>query len=313
MANAWGKYGSDCLGFQSWIIIIQCRMYSGYDYTRGNYLWQSYCRLLLPWLGAPYWFIFAIWGLKIIGMAGNWWVHNLRSKLPVRYLWPLGHGNLMMWLNFICGFVVRDGPWPDPTWAYFWPAVNKRLTHLWPDPKRFFLTRREKIEKFDSFRGNFPNSNPNHKWLPDPTQATKNWPDLTRVKNFDPDPSLDFVQSVYCLKTCLDIFLSFNFYGSYLEKILGWELNTPALGFRTAKVIVLSKQKWKVIVAINLGRKSLCSFLWIWFITGIDKVYLLFLLNLFQFSKVFIVSMIRSQQKLLFRSCCCRGSWACHA
>jgi len=25
----------------------------------------------------------------------------------------------------------RDGPWPDPTRAYFWPAVNKRPTHLW--------------------------------------------------------------------------------------------------------------------------------------------------------------------------------------
>jgi len=38
------------------------------------------------------------------------------------------------------------------------------------------LTGREKI---DVFRGNFPNSNPNHKWLTRP-----------RSKNFDPDPSL---------------------------------------------------------------------------------------------------------------------------
>jgi len=73
---------------------------------------------------------------------------------------------------------------PDPTQAYFWPAVNKRPTCLWPGyywpyPKRFFLTRREKIEKFDIFRGNFPNSNPNHKWLARPGS-----------KIFDLDPSL---------------------------------------------------------------------------------------------------------------------------
>jgi len=37
-----------------------------------------------------------------------------------------------------------------------------------PDPTR----AEAKIEKFDVFRGNFPNSNPNHKWLtrPDPTR-----------------------------------------------------------------------------------------------------------------------------------------------
>jgi len=54
---------------------------------------------------------------------------------------------------------------PDPTRAYFWPAVNKRLTRLWPEyfltwPKEIFFTRREKIEKFDIFSENFPN--PNH-------------------------------------------------------------------------------------------------------------------------------------------------------
>jgi len=42
----------------------------------------------------------------------------------------------------------RYGPLPDPTQAYFWPAVNKRLTALdpgtfRPNPKRFFLIRRE--------------------------------------------------------------------------------------------------------------------------------------------------------------------------
>jgi len=75
---------------------------------------------------------------------------------------------------------------PDPTWAYFWPAVNKGPTCLQP---RYFLTRSEgkKIEKFDILRGNFPNSNPNHKWLTNPSHK-KIVP--TRSKIFEPDPSL---------------------------------------------------------------------------------------------------------------------------
>jgi len=61
---------------------------------------------------------------------------------------------------------------PDPTRAYFWSAENKRPTHLWlgvtfwPNPKWFFLSKGEKIEKFDVFRGNF--LNPNHRWLTQP-------------------------------------------------------------------------------------------------------------------------------------------------
>jgi len=79
---------------------------------------------------------------------------------------------------------------PDPTRAYFWPAVNKRPTRLRP---RYFLTRpeeiffdtKDKIEKFDVFRGNCRNSNPNHKWLtrPEPQKIKP-----TRVKNFWPGP-----------------------------------------------------------------------------------------------------------------------------
>jgi len=82
---------------------------------------------------------------------------------------------------------------PDPTRAYFWPAVNKRPTHLWPGyllngPKRFFWPEGLKIFNFDLFTGNFPNPNTNHRWLPRPvsTRATKNWPDLTQVKKFSP-------------------------------------------------------------------------------------------------------------------------------
>jgi len=53
-------------------------------------------------------------------------------------------------------------------------------------PEEIFLTRRVKIEKFDIFRGNFPN----HIWL---TQLEPQNIDPTRPrsKNFNPDPSLD--------------------------------------------------------------------------------------------------------------------------
>jgi len=79
---------------------------------------------------------------------------------------------------------------PNPTRAYFWPAVNKRSTCLWlsafwPDPKRFFLTWREKIEIFYIFRGNFPNSNPNHKWLTWHDWVKKFWPEpITTIVGF---------------------------------------------------------------------------------------------------------------------------------
>jgi len=87
---------------------------------------------------------------------------------------------------------------PDPTQAYFWPAVNKRPTH--PQP-RYFPTRPEEIffspkgnffEKFDIFRGNFPNSNPNHKWL---TQPGPTRPDLSHKKLTQPNPGqkLDYI------------------------------------------------------------------------------------------------------------------------
>jgi len=70
---------------------------------------------------------------------------------------------------------------PDPTRAYFWPAVNKRPDHLWSgyfltQPKEIFLNRREKIEKL-GFRGNFPNINSNYRWLTwtDPSHKKLTW------------------------------------------------------------------------------------------------------------------------------------------
>jgi len=83
---------------------------------------------------------------------------------------------------------------PYPTQAYFWPAVNKSWARLWPEyfltqPEEIFLTRREKIEKFNIFRGNFPNPNPNHRWLTQP-RLLKVDPTRNRTKNFDLDTSL---------------------------------------------------------------------------------------------------------------------------
>jgi len=70
------------------------------------------------------------------------------------------------------------------TRAYFWPAINMRPTQLWsgyfPTRNNFFQSEGKKFEKFNIFRGNFPSSNPNHKWL--------TWPDPTRVKIFWPRP-----------------------------------------------------------------------------------------------------------------------------
>jgi len=78
--------------------------------------------------------------------------------------WPLGW--LLLWKFKTC-YTSEMGP--DLTRACFLPAVNKWPTRLWPG---YFLTRqKEKIEKFDIFRGNFPNPNLNHKWLTRPNQS----------------------------------------------------------------------------------------------------------------------------------------------
>jgi len=80
---------------------------------------------------------------------------------------------------------------PDPTRGYFWPAVNKRPTRVLSDriQRYFFWPEGKKMEKFDVFRGNFPNSNPNHKWL---TRTNPSHKKLTRPgsKILDLDPSL---------------------------------------------------------------------------------------------------------------------------
>jgi len=112
-----------------------------------------------------------------------------------------------MWSPFLntIGCVITEMG-PDPARTYFWPAVNKRPTRLWPEyfltrpDDIFFLPKGLNIEIFDIFRGNFPNPYPNQRWLTqpdptwatkiwsDPTWATKIWSDPTRVKNFWPGP-----------------------------------------------------------------------------------------------------------------------------
>jgi len=89
---------------------------------------------------------------------------------------------------------------PDPTRAYFWPAVNKRPTrhgpgHFLARPDGIFLIRKEKNKKFGIFRRNFPMLNPNQRWLiwPDPTQATKNWSDQGQKY---------LVRTHHCTKSC---------------------------------------------------------------------------------------------------------------
>jgi len=88
---------------------------------------------------------------------------------------------------------------PDPTRAYFWPAVNKRPTRLRPGyfpirPEDIFLIRKQKNWKIWCIRGNFPNSNPNHNLLI--------WPDPTWVKNFWPGTITTTEHNGSCTDKC---------------------------------------------------------------------------------------------------------------
>jgi len=73
---------------------------------------------------------------------------------------------------------------PDPTQAYFWPAVNKRPTRLWPGycptwPEAIFFDPKGKKLKYLMFLGEI---------FQILTQIINGWPDPTRVKNFCPGP-----------------------------------------------------------------------------------------------------------------------------
>jgi len=100
-------------------------------------------------------------------------------------------------------------------------------------PEEIILTRTEKIEKFDIFRGNFPNSNPNHRWLTQSDPSHKKFKKLTRPgsKNFNPDPSLQFTITRKRLKSTKIDFekASFNF---DIEEF-GWRLQSTILQQQT--------------------------------------------------------------------------------
>jgi len=101
-------------------------------------------------------------------------------------------GSINPWLKQGHPHILEMGP--DPTRAYFWPAVNKRPTWLWPGyfltwPKAIFFDPRGKKLKNLTFLGEiFEIQTQAINGWPNPTQATKNWPDPTWVKNFGPGP-----------------------------------------------------------------------------------------------------------------------------
>jgi len=84
---------------------------------------------------------------------------------------------------------------PDPTRAYFWPAVNKRQAHIWP---RYFLTRPDVIfltlkEKYWKILKNFGFWGKFSKPKAKPKMADQQKIG-SRSKIFDPDPSLVRIQ-----------------------------------------------------------------------------------------------------------------------
>jgi len=88
-------------------------------------------------------------------------------------------------------------------WEVFVPDQDEvRCFVLWRD----FFTLREKIEKFDILGGNFPNSNPNHKWLTQP-KPQKVDPTQPGSKKFDPNPSLGLCSS-WLWQTCVQSYLT---------------------------------------------------------------------------------------------------------
>jgi len=89
--------------------------------------------------------------------------------------------------QFLC---VINGPemGPDPTRAYFWPAVSKKLC------LGYFLTQSEyifvwpgggKMEKFGIFIGNFPNPGPNQRCL---AQSNPTWPKQHKIDQIQSGP-----------------------------------------------------------------------------------------------------------------------------
>jgi len=85
---------------------------------------------------------------------------------------------------------------PDPIWAYFRLAVNKRLTRIWP---RYFLTQLEEIFFWPERK-----KNDNFVILKEivhtHTQTKDGWPDPSQVKNFWPGPIPALLLCLYLLQ-----------------------------------------------------------------------------------------------------------------
>jgi len=108
-------------------------------------------------------------------------VVNIYIKIINDYIFPT---KLYGWALAITT-QFRDGPWPDPTQAYFWPAVNKRPTRLWlgyfsTQPKEiFFDPKGEKLKNLMLLGEIFQSQ----------TQTINGWPDpgqkiLTRTHHY---------------------------------------------------------------------------------------------------------------------------------
>jgi len=86
---------------------------------------------------------------------------------------------------WVFSYYSRDGP--DPTRTYFWSAVNKTLTRLWPEYSstrwHFSDPKGKKLKNFGS------KSIPKPK-MADPTRPEQQNLTRPRSKFFDPDPSL---------------------------------------------------------------------------------------------------------------------------
>jgi len=120
-----------------------------------------------------------------------------------------------MWSIYIHKFnlndYARDGP--DPTRTYFWPAVNKRPTQLWP---RYFLTQPNEI-LFDPKGKKLKKLTFLGEVFQIHTQTTNGWSDPTRPEQqkFDLlDPGQKFLTQTHhwylCLKFMKCLFVSLN-------------------------------------------------------------------------------------------------------
>jgi len=144
--------------------------------SKSSYLWHGFEFFSFIWSSLK--FTTKDWGP--FSKLPNLWA--LESHIETLSLLIFNHSISLYKRDYLYVPMSRDGPWPDPTQPYFWPAVNKRPTCHWPGyfltwPKDiFFDPKGKKIEK---------SSKPKPK--PEPQKIDLTWPGS---KIFDLDPSL---------------------------------------------------------------------------------------------------------------------------